>query len=191
MGDDGADVSPVTWVFHSSRGRGHMLRVLVERYVHDLRLLLPEVGLDNPLEALAAEMEAGERVAQTVDEQPDFHRFFPPALRDVGAAQDFRAKAVAGQARTRIEAAETVLADLGTTERRRIGVPAGHIDAWVQVLAALRAQWYVELTGSGDRLVEPTEAQLEESPETAALLDWLAILIEDALLTKRGERPVG
>ena len=46
----------------------------------------------------------------------------------------------------------------------------------------------MELTGSAERLVEPTREDVENAPETAAILDWLALLIEDALHTKwRGE----
>ena len=63
-------------------------------------------------------------------------------------------------------------------------VPGRDIDSWVSVLAALRAQWHVELTGSSERLVEPTRADVENAPETAAILDWLALLIEDALHAK-------
>ena len=49
-------------------------------------------------------------------------------------------------------------------------------------------RWHVELTGSSERLAEPTREDVENDPETAAILDWLALLIEDALHTKwRGE----
>ena len=178
------------WVFHASEGRGRLLRILIQRYTNDLELLLPDVVSDDPLEELAAEIEAGERVARTVTEQPDFQRFFPPAVADEDSADAFRRQAVAGQARNRIEAARVVLGDLGEGERRHVQVPLGHIDAWVQVLSALRVQWHVELTGSADRLVEPTEEQIVESPDTAALLDWLALLIEDALQTKWQTHPL-
>ena len=29
------------WIFHAGEGRGRVLRILVERYVHDLEPLLP------------------------------------------------------------------------------------------------------------------------------------------------------
>ncbi|WP_185711318.1 DUF2017 family protein [Arachnia propionica] len=179
-----------SWVFHASEGRGRLLRILVQRYANDLGLLLPDVISDDPLEELAAEMEAGERAARTVTEQPDFQRFFPPVVADAAAADEFRRQAVAGQARNRIEAARVVLTDLGEGERRHVQVPFDHIDAWVQVLSALRVQWHVELTGSGDRLVEATPEQIDDSPDTAALLDWLALLIEDALQTKWRTHPL-
>ncbi|WP_185744320.1 DUF2017 family protein [Arachnia propionica] len=171
------------WVFHASEGRGRLLRVLVTRYAHDLGLLLPQVNPEDPFETLAAEFASGDRAAETVEQQPDFQRFFPPVVADSDAALEFRCRAVTGQARNRLDAAQVVLADLGEQECRFVRVPRSHIDAWVQVLAALRVQWHVELTGTGDRLAEPTEQQIDESPETAALLDWLAILIEDALQT--------
>lgn len=177
------------WVLHSSEGRGRLLRILIQRYAQDLELLLPDVVSDDPLEELAAEMAAEEGAARTVAAQPDLQRFFPLAVADEAAAEEFRRHAVAGQARNRIEAARLVLGDLGEGERRHIQVPLDHIDAWVQVLSALRVQWHVELTGSSDRLVEPTVEQLEDSPDTAALLDWLALLIEDALQTKWRAHP--
>ncbi|MDO5066550.1 MAG: DUF2017 family protein [Propionibacteriaceae bacterium] len=178
------------WVFHASEGRGRLLRVLVQRYANDLELLLPDVISEDPLEELAAEMAAGERAARMVTEQLDFQRFFPPVMQDATVAEEFRRQAVAGQARNRIGMARVVLADLGEGERRHIQVPLDHIDAWVQVLSALRVQWHVELTGSSDRLVEPSKEQIDDAPDTAALLDWLALLIEDALHTKWQAHPV-
>lgn len=181
-------MNDITWVFHAGDGRGRVLRFLVERYIHDLEPLLPRVESDDPLARLDAELGAETICDETIAETPGLGRFFPAALHDVGEAEQFRRHAVVGQAQNRLEAARKVLAALEDDTRSRVVVSARDIDSWVSVLAALRAQWHVELTGSAERLVEPTREDVENAPETAAILDWLALLIEDALHAKwRGE----
>ena len=178
----------ITWVFHAGDGRGRGLRFLVERYAHGLEPLLPRVESDDPLTRLDAELRAEAICDETIAEEPGLGRFFPPALHDAGEADQFRRHAIAGQVQNRLEAARKVLAALEDDDRSRVVVPGRDIDSWVSVLAALRAQWHVELTGSSERLAEPTREDVENDPETAAILDWLALLIEDALHAKwRGE----
>lgn len=178
----------ITWVFHAGDGRGRVLRFLVERYAHGLEPLLPRVESDDPLTRLDAELRAEAICDETIAEEPGLGRFFPPALHDAGEADQFRRHAIAGQVQNRLEAARKVLAALEDDDRSRVVVPGRDIDSWVSVLAALRAQWHVELTGSLERLAEPTREDVENDPETAAILDWLALLIEDALHAKwRGE----
>ena len=178
----------ITWVFHAGDGRGRVLRFLVERYAHGLEPLLPRVESDDPLTRLDAELGAEAICDETIAEEPRLGRFFPPALHDAGEADQFRRHAIAGQVQNRLEAARKVLAALEDDDRSRVVVPGRDIDSWVSVLAALRAQWHVELTGSSERLAEPTREDVENDPETAAILDWLALLIEDALHAKwRGE----
>ena len=177
-----------TWVFHAGDGRGRVLRFLVERYAHDLEPLLPHVESDDPLVRLDAELRAESVCAETIAEEPGLGRFFPPALPDAGEVGQFRRHAIAGQAQNRLEAARKVLAALEDDDQDRVLVPGRDIDSWVSVLAALRAQWHVELTGSSERLAEPTREDVANDPETAAILDWLALLIEDALHAKwRGD----
>lgn len=176
------------WVFHADGGRGRVLRFLVERYAHDLEPLLPRVESDDPLTRLDAELRAESVCDETIADEPRLGRFFPPALHDIGEADQFRRHAVAGQVQNRLEAARKVLDALEDDDQPRVVVAGRDIDSWVSVLAALRAQWYVELTGSPERLAEPTKEDVENDPETAAILDWLALLIEDALHAKwRGE----
>ena len=177
-------MNEVAWIFHAGDGRGRVLRFLVERYAHDLEPLLPRVESDDPLARLDAELRAESVCAETLAEEPGLGRFFPPALADEGEAGQFRRHAVAGQVQNRLEAARKVLVALEDDDRARVVVPSQDIDSWVSVLAALRAQWYVELTGSSERLAEPTREDVDNDPETAAILDWLALLIEDALHAK-------
>ena len=172
------------WIFHAGEGRGRVLRILVERYVHDLEPLLPRIDSDDPLTRLDAELQAESSCDEMVSESPGLERFFPPALVDADEAGQFRRCAVVGQARKRVEAARKVLEGLGDGERSQVVVLNEDIDSWVSVLAALRAQWHVELTGTTGRLAEPTEEDIDRDPETAALLDWLGLLIEDALHAK-------
>lgn len=178
-----------TWVFHAGDGRGRVLRFLVERYAHDLEPLLPRVESDDPLARLDAELRAESVCDEAIAEEPGLGRFFPPALPDADEAGQFRRHAIAGQAQNRLEAARKVLAALEDDDRAQVVVAGRDIDSWVSVLAALRVQWYVELTGSSERLVEPTREDMANDPETVAILDWLALLIEDALHAKwRGEK---
>lgn len=184
-------MSRPVWVFHASDGRGRVLRALIERYINDLGLLLPRVEYDDPLANLEAELRAEASHLDVIAGQPDFERFFPPAVADEAEAAAFRRRAVVGQAWNRLAAARKVLMNLGESERARVPVTSEDIDCWVQVLTAIRVQWHVELTGSSDRLAAPTTEALAESPDIAAILDWLALLIEDALHAKwRTDPPV-
>lgn len=182
-------MSPIVWVFQGGGGHSRILKVLVERYANDLGVLLPRCDSDDPLVSLQAELEAEACHGDVVTGQLDFERFFPLALTDVTRAMEFRTRAVTGQARNRLAAAQKVLADLGDGDRSRVSVSADNIDAWVQVLSAIRVQWHVDLTGSSHRLAEPTAEQLAEQPDVAVILDWLALLIEDALHAKWRHQP--
>ncbi len=184
-------MSRIAWVFHASDGRGRVLKALIERYINDLGLLLPRVDSDDPLAALEAELSSESSQLDAVDGQPDFERFFPPAVADEAEAAEFRRRAVPGQARNRLNAARRVLANLGEVECIQVPVAVEDIDCWVQVLTAVRMQWHVELTGSSERLAVPTAEALEESPDVTAILDWLALLIEDALQAKWRLSPPG
>ena len=73
----------------------------------------------------------------------------------------FRCHAIAGQAQNRLEAARKVLAALEDDDQDRVLVPGRDIDSWVSVLAALRAQWHVELTPGGHRSPPRQEPRLE------------------------------
>ena len=172
-----------TWILHV--GEGRILLYLVKRYVEDLEPLLPSVESDDPLAQLDAEIQAGAKSGETIVRDPELLRLFPPALADPMDAARFRRDAVATQARTRLEAARKVLDYIGDGGNSQLVVATEDVDAWVSVLAAIRAQWHVELTGTADRLAQPTEMDIREDPETAAILDWLALMIEEALHAER------
>ena len=89
--------------------------------------------------------------------------------------------ALVQQARARLEAAHKVLAAVDSVTDCEVPVAFEDIDAWVMTMAGLRAQWNVELTGSGERLAEAKHRDMLRHPTAAAVTDWLAYQIEAAL----------
>lgn len=166
------------WRFDGEDGRSEILKALVERQLESLEPLLPE-QFDDPMDQLAAELAGGGQARVSSD--PVLARLFPPALQDAEEADTFRRDALTSQAAARISAGRRVLADVDANEDEVVLVAADGIDAWVMTLAGLRAQWTVELTGSQERLVQPTFRDTMRNPTAAAVTDWLGFLIEDAL----------
>lgn len=171
-------MSPEVWVFDGADERREFLAGLVVRHVQDLEELVPDEH-DDPLEQLAAELDG----PRQLPESPEVARLFPPALSEPQAASRFHVDAVPQQARARVEAARVVLADLTGAAGDQVEVPLDHIDAWVRTLSAVRIQWHVQLSGSAERLAEPTKADHRANPMASAITDWLAYLLEDALET--------
>lgn len=169
------------WEFDGADGRSEILQALVGKHIEALSGLVPE-NFEDPVEQLAAEFR-GEAGA-VIDANPVLARLFPPALSDSEQAAMFRRDALGQQARMRLDAASVVWEDVADHEDRAVPVPLDHVDAWVMTLAGLRAQWNVELTGSGDRLAEATFRDTMRNPTAAAVTDWLGYLIEDALETR-------
>ena len=168
----------VIWEFDGNDGRADVLMSLVARQLQALDELLPEEQED-PLARLAAELS--ERPVELLDSNPVLARLFPPALRDAAEADQFRRDAIGQQARARMEAGRTVLSDCAVADDEMVGVPRGHLDAWITTLGGLRAEWTVELTGSAERSATVTRANVRNNPTAATVCDWLGWLLEDAL----------
>lgn len=166
------------WEFDGAEGRSEILQALVGKHMEALTEIVPE-DHEDPVEQLAAEFRGD--AGAVVDANPVLARLFPPALSDADQASVFRRDALGQQARMRLDAASTVWRDVDGHEDESVPVPLEHVDAWVMTLAGLRAQWNVELTGSGDRLAEATFRDTMRNPTAAAVTDWLGYLIEDAL----------
>ncbi len=164
--------------FDGGGGRADLLAKLVMRHVTEIEQLVPES--DDPLAILAAGLD--EEATELLAQDPALARLFPIALDDKEEAEQFRRAAVIEQARSRLEAAQHVLADLAVAENEEaIEIAPESLSAWVTTLAGLRASWHVRLTQSDDRLAEPSQADVEADPMTAAICGWLGYLIEDLL----------
>lgn len=175
-------MSAAIWVFEGSHGRAEVMAQLVGQYAAAMQELGAAEESADPFERLAAEMSSdGPEYVLA----PRLERLFPPALADDEEAAQFRRAAISQQATDRFAAARRVLEGLAAAEDDDVVVHSEDIDAWVKTLSALRASWHVELTGSADRLAEPSVEDLDENPPVAAVCDWIGFLIEDALESKK------
>lgn len=166
------------WIFDGEEGHCEIMAALVRRQIESLESIIPDEYSD-PIDRLLAEFDGD--LARRVEADPQLGRLFPPALTDAAQAATFRRDALVQQARARLAAAHTVLAAVESVSDCEVPVAAGDIDAWVMTMAGLRAQWNVELTGSGERLAEATHRDMLRNPTAAAVTDWLAYQIEAAL----------
>lgn len=174
-------MSDIVWTFDGGDGRLDVMLALVARYLNSLDSLVPEEH-DDPLAQLAADLQLDTEGALAAD--PALARLFPPALADSDEATSFRRDAIGQQARARLEAARTVLADLAMADGDLLDVELDRLDPWVTTLAGIRTQWHVELTGDASRMSLATPDDADANPAAAAVCDWVAYLIEDALETK-------
>lgn len=174
-------MSGAAWVFDGEDGRIDVMLALVARYLTAVDALVPEEH-DDPLAQLASELSQDPE--SLLEDDPGLARLFPPALSGDVEARQFRRDAIASQARARLDAARTVLADLSLADGDLVEVPPDALDPWVATLSGIRAQWHVELTGDGSRLAVPSRRDFADNPAAAAVLDWVGYLIEDALETK-------
>lgn len=166
------------WLFDGEEGHCEILAALVRRQIESLESVLPDEYAD-PIDRLLAEFDGD--LARRVEADPSLARLFPPALADADQAATFRRDALVQQARTRLAAANKVLAAVESVTDCEVPVALEDIDAWVMTMAGLRAQWNVELTGSGERLAEAKHRDMLRHPTAAAVTDWLAYQIEAAL----------
>lgn len=169
------------WIFEGSHGRADVLAQLVSQYAAAMQDLGGGVDSADPLERLAAEMETP---TADVPLEPRFERLFPPALGDDQQAREFRRAAMTQQAADRLGAAQTVLDGLTRADGGDVEVSAADIDAWVKTLSGLRASWHVELTGSVERLAEPSPQDILDNQAVAAVCDWMGYLVEEALASR-------
>lgn len=182
MVNDGAVVSlerdDIIWAFDGRDGRDGGLEAMIEFYVSHLLELLPDdAGTDDPVERIISDLS--DDPTNRMLANPRLTRLFPPALADEKSADEFWRDSIHVQTRTRIEAADVVIADLDRWTGF-VPVALGSADAWARTLGALRLFWYAELAGT-DRLAEPVAAIVEENPGLADLIDWLGYLLEDLM----------
>ncbi len=168
----------VFWQFDGGDGRKDVLAAMLARHLRGLDDLLPEES-DDPLQRLSAELS--DVPEARIEDDATLLRLFPPALDDEAEASRFRQAAVAQQAQNRMEAARRVLDEVMQAEDDVVDVTFSSADAWVKTLTAMRVQWHVELTGSGDRMAEVRPKHVTDNPTAAAISDWLGYLIEDIL----------
>lgn len=168
----------IAWEFDGGEGRTDVLVALVSQQLRVVDALLPEASED-PLARLAAELS--ERPVELLDANPVLARLFPPAMVDAAEADQFRRDAISQQARARMEAGQVVLSDCAAADGEMVPVSEEHLAAWITTLAGLRAAWNVELTGSAERSVAATRANVRTNPTAAAISDWLGWVQEDAL----------
>lgn len=169
------------WVFQGDDGRADVLAHLLTQYADAMNGLRGPTT-DDPFERLQSEM----RTAEGLMLDPRLERLFPPALDDGADARQFRQHALPQQAGARLDAAMVVLRAVESSPDGNVLVEEDDIDAWVMTLSGLRATWHVELTGSSDRMAEPTHRDIVENQAVAAVCDWLGWLVEDALEALRG-----
>ncbi len=173
----------IVWEFDGGEGRRDVLMALVGQQLRVVDELLPE-ETEDPLARLAAELS--ERPVELLESNPVLARLFPPAMADAEEAEQFRRDAISQQARARLEAGRIVLSDCAradgdSVDGDMVPVCEDHLAAWITTLAALRAAWNVELTGSAERMATPTRADARAKPTAAAICDWLGWVQEDAL----------
>ena len=171
----------IVWTFDGTDGHCQIMAALVRRQIESLERVLPGEFSD-PLQQLAAEISS--EAEAVVEANPMLGRLFPPALQDEEQASQFRRDAMVQQARSRLAAARVVLNAVADVSDCSVDVRSRDIDSWVMTLAGLRAQWNVELTGSAERLAQPTHRDMLQNPTAAAITDWLGYLIEDALAAR-------
>lgn len=168
----------IGWEFDGGDGRTDVLMALVAQQLRALDDLLPE-DEDDPMAQLAAELS--ERPVELLDSNPVLARLFPPAMVDDAEADQFRRDAIGQQARARLDAGRTVLSDCAVADGELVGVPLGHLDAWITTLGGLRVAWNVELTGSAERMATAKPGDVRRNPTAATVCDWLGWVLEDAL----------
>lgn len=168
----------IVWEFDGGEGRADILMALVSKQLRVVDELLPEEHED-PIARLAAELS--ERPVELLDSNPVLARLFPPALEDDAEADQFRRDAISQQARARIDAGRVVLADCAVARGDMVEVSLGNLASWITTLAGLRAEWNVELTGSSERMVSASRANMRANPTAAAICEWLGWVQEDAL----------
>lgn len=178
------DPSAIVWVFDGRGGMRRILADLVGGLMVSVQQLMPPSALhtfDDPFSAMAADDTFNARDEVT---GVRLSRLFPRHLTPEHDQGDeeweglVRARSVAlhGNARS-------VLAEI---EEAGVLVPVreASVNAWLQVLGALRVSWHADLVGSDAPNAEATRQQLENNPTLASLVDWLAYLIEDLLSTR-------
>lgn len=171
------------WIFDGTQGRGDILVSLVMRQLSALDALLPEV--EDPLESMVAPL--GQAAAKAIEQDPGLARLFPPADDDPHQAEQWRQSAAVEQIRARVESGRRVIADITVAETEQVEVAENSFEDWIKTLAGLRASWHAELISSADRLREASSADVARNESAAAICDWLAFLIDDAVSTRSSQ----
>jgi len=117
-------------------------------------------------------------------QDPALRRLFPDAYRgDEQASRDFRRYTQSDQARAKMEAARTVVADIAASDDGRVRLPPDHIDDWLTTLTNLRlvlaARLGIEHESDADNLSHlPGE---DPRAPIVALLNWCGWIQETIL----------
>lgn len=177
------DQDDVVWVFDGRRGMAEVLTELVEGLLDTISPVVPPSVLDDhadAFEALAADdgFDATKRIHGV-----RLSRLFP---RHVLPEHDPDAHAweamIRNRATTMVEAASDMLETLDAGPV--VPVRERDVHTWLQVLGALRAAWHADLVDSDEPNMAATRRQIAANPHVAALLDWLAYMMEDLLGTR-------
>lgn len=165
-------------------------RMLLESLVEQLTELLggQDTGFDpdDPLASLARELTQESPMDHS---DPVIQRLFPDAYPDdPGANADFQRYAQQGQRQQRVEAAATVLANLGRmgegdAQTDELRIHDDNADAWLRTLNALRLTLAVRLGIEDDQAHEELAELSADDPrlQLAMLYDWFGLVLESLL----------
>lgn len=174
----------VIWVFDGRRGLSQMLGELVDGLCETIAPVLPpSVTAEHAdaFEALAA--DDGFDATKHID-NIRLSRLFPrPVTPEHDADSHGWDSMIRNRATTMFEQAKQVRASIDAAGAI-VPVRQREVHAWLQTLGALRASWHAVLTRSDAPNAEPTRDQLLGQRPVAAMLDWLAYMIEDLLDTR-------
>lgn len=117
---------------------------------------------------------------------PLISRLFPAAyLDDEAASADFRRFTQEDARRTRVEHAQTVLADLEATRDgvEPLWVASGHTEAWLRTVNAVRLALAVRLDITDEASMDALANLSARDPRTPLvdIYDWLGFVLESLL----------
>lgn len=176
----------IVWAFDGRGDTKSLLRRIVFTFSCELEQLMPPSACREFADPLAALMADEQFSALAKLESPELRRLFPrPVPQEFDGDSSAWEEMVRSRSVALHEASSVVLRAL-LHEGPVVQVAERDFDCWLQVLGANRAMLTAELTGSPERLVQPTPEQASADRPMAVLLDWLAYLIE-VMIESRNE----